>query len=104
MCLQRYVYIYIWQQVISPVEVVGYVEVVDDIADVQTHTYTRPTIVVAGKVSGEEEIPEGAVAVLTGDMPDVLSHISVRCRNEKVNHYNNMSNVTKPCAKFTARM
>ncbi|GKC75883.1 alpha-glucan water dikinase 1, chloroplastic isoform X1 [Tanacetum coccineum] len=35
-------------------------------------------------MSGEEEIPDGAVAVLTPDMPDVLSHVSVRARNSKV--------------------
>ncbi len=36
------------------------------------------------QVSGEEEIPEGAVAVLTPDAPDVLSHVSVRARNMRV--------------------
>ena len=36
------------------------------------------------RVTGEEEIPEGAIAVLTSDAPDVLSHVSVRARNMKV--------------------
>ena len=32
--------------------------------------------------SGNEEVPEGAVVVLTsGDCPDVLSHSAVRARN-----------------------
>lgn len=44
---------------------------------------------VAKSVKGEEEIPGGTVAVLTPDMPDVLSHVSVRARNSKVN-INNM--------------
>ncbi|KAL2543229.1 Alpha-glucan water dikinase 1 [Abeliophyllum distichum] len=35
-------------------------------------------------LEGEEEIPDGVVAVLTPDMPDVLSHVSVRARNSKV--------------------
>jgi hypothetical protein len=35
-------------------------------------------------VTGEEEIPEGVVAVLTPDAPDVLSHVSVRARNMRV--------------------
>lgn len=70
-------------QVISPVTCSGYVEVVDNLAVVQMHTYDRPTILVSRRVSGEEEIPEGCVAVLTPDMPDVLSHVSVRARNEK---------------------
>ena len=71
-------------QVISPVEVVGYVVVVDELLTVQNKTYDRPTIIVAKRVRGEEEIPDGAVAVLTPDMPDVLSHVSVRARNGKV--------------------
>lgn len=36
------------------------------------------------QVTGEEEIPEGVVAVLTPDAPDVLSHVSVRARNMRV--------------------
>ncbi|KAH1122512.1 hypothetical protein J1N35_005672 [Gossypium stocksii] len=71
-------------QVISPVEVVGFVEVVDELLSVQNKSYDRPTILVAKSVKGEEEIPDGTVAVLTPDMPDVLSHVSVRARNCKV--------------------
>ncbi|KAE9597974.1 hypothetical protein Lal_00029603 [Lupinus albus] len=71
-------------QVISPVETVGYVEVVDELLAVQNKSYERPTILVVRSVKGEEEIPDGAVAVLTPDMPDVLSHVSVRARNSKV--------------------
>ena len=74
---------YSWQ-VISPVEVSGYIEVVDELLTVQNKSYDRPTILVAKGVKGEEEIPDGAVAVLTPDMPDVLSHVSVRARNGKV--------------------
>ena len=76
-------FVHSWQ-VISPVEVTGYVEVVDDLGKVQDHVYNRPTVLVAGHVKGEEEIPDGAVAVLTPDMPDILSHVSVRARNSKV--------------------
>lgn len=71
-------------QIISPVEVVGYVDVVDELLAVQNKSYDRPTILVAKSVKGEEEIPDGTVAVLTPDMPDVLSHVSVRARNCKV--------------------
>ncbi|GMJ09703.1 STARCH EXCESS 1 [Hibiscus trionum] len=71
-------------QVISPVEVVGYVDVVEELLAVQNKSYARPTILVAKRVKGEEEIPDGTVAVLTPDMPDVLSHVSVRARNCKV--------------------
>ncbi|XP_072983787.1 alpha-glucan water dikinase, chloroplastic isoform X1 [Typha latifolia] len=71
-------------QVISPVEVAGYVVVVDELLSVQNISYDRPTVLVAKSVKGEEEIPDGTVAVLTPDMPDVLSHVSVRARNSKV--------------------
>ncbi|KAI3467562.1 hypothetical protein Pfo_024225 [Paulownia fortunei] len=71
-------------QVISPVEAIGYVVVVDQLLSVQNISYSKPTILVAKSVKGEEEIPDGAVAVLTPDMPDVLSHVSVRARNSKV--------------------
>ena len=46
--------------------------------------YEEPTVLIAKRVTGEEEVPEGVVAVLTPDAPDVLSHVSVRARNLKV--------------------
>lgn len=49
-----------------------------------SQVYDEPTVLVAKRVTGEEEVPEGAVAVLTPDAPDVLSHVSVRARNMKV--------------------
>lgn len=57
---------------------------VDELLSVQNKSFSKPTILVAKSVRGEEEIPEGVVAVLTPDMPDVLSHVSVRARNSKV--------------------
>lgn len=71
-------------QIISPVEAVGYIVVVEDLLSVQNKSYDKPTILVAKNVKGEEEIPDGTTAVLTPDMPDVLSHVSVRARNGKV--------------------
>nr|CAB3503384.1 unnamed protein product [Digitaria exilis] len=71
-------------QVISPIEVSGYVVVVDELLAVQNKSYDKPTILVAKSVKGEEEIPDGVVGVITPDMPDVLSHVSVRARNSKV--------------------
>lgn len=65
----------------------GYVSVVNELLAVQNKSYEKPTILVAKSVKGEEEIPDGAVAVLTPDMPDVLSHVSVRARNSKVMIY-----------------
>lgn len=59
--------------------------VAEELLSVQNKVYERPTVLVVKSVKGEEEIPDGAVAVLTPDMPDVLSHVSVRARNSKVN-------------------
>ncbi|KQK18353.1 alpha-glucan water dikinase, chloroplastic isoform X1 [Brachypodium distachyon] len=71
-------------QVISPVEVTGYIVVVDELLSVQNKSYDKPTILVAKSVKGEEELPDGVIGVITPDMPDVLSHVSVRARNCKV--------------------
>ncbi|KAI8477159.1 MAG: R1 protein [Monoraphidium minutum] len=71
-------------QVISPAEVTGRVVVVPHLSGVQDEVYEDPTVLVVETVTGEEEIPEGCVAVLTPDAPDVLSHVSVRARNMKV--------------------
>ncbi len=46
--------------------------------------YEEPTVLLAKRVTGEEEVPEGCVAVLSPDAPDVLSHVSVRARNMRV--------------------
>lgn len=64
-------------------DVTGLVVSVNELISVQTKVYRKPTVIIANKVSGEEEIPNGAVAVLTADMPDVLSHVSIRARNNK---------------------
>jgi alpha-glucan,water dikinase len=58
--------------------------VVDELLAVQNKSYDKPTILVAKSVKGEEEIPDGVIGVITPDMPDVLSHVSVRARNSKV--------------------
>ncbi|XP_065880881.1 alpha-glucan water dikinase 2 isoform X2 [Euphorbia lathyris] len=71
-------------QVISPMEACGFVTSVHELITIQNKVYRKPTVVIANRVTGEEEIPDGVVAVLTPDMPDILSHISIRARNSKV--------------------
>ena len=68
-------------QVISPGAATGRVVIEPELHVVQDYVYSEPTILVVDRVSGEEEIPQGCVAVLTPDAPDVLSHVSVRARN-----------------------
>lgn len=71
-------------QVISPVEACGFIDCVNKLIDVQSKVFNRSTIIISNRVTGEEEIPDGVVGVLTPDMPDVLSHVSIRARNNKV--------------------
>jgi len=71
-------------QIVSNAECAGVVVTVRSLADVQHVKYSEPTVLVADRVGGEEDIPLGVVAVITPDMPDVLSHCAVRARNEKV--------------------
>ncbi len=68
-------------QVISTGTTGGWVEIVDSLASVQGSSFERPVIIVADKVMGDEEPPEGAVAIITADTVDLVSHISVRARN-----------------------
>ena len=71
-------------QVISPVQAAGQVVCVPTLGEVASRTFEQPTVLVASHVSGDEDIAGGVVAVFTPDAPDVLSHVSVRARNEGV--------------------
>ena len=72
-------------QVISPAPATqGRLVVVPSLQGIQDRVYDEPTILIARRVTGEEEVPVGVVGVLSGDAPDVLSHLSVRTRNMRV--------------------
>jgi alpha-glucan, water dikinase len=71
-------------QVLSPAQAAGRVQVTGSLMSVQGEAYGEPTVLIADKVTGEEEIPEGVVAVLTSDTPDLVAHVAVRARNEQV--------------------
>lgn len=71
-------------QVLSPAQATGRVQVVGSLMSVQGKVYSEHTVLIADKVTGEEEIPEGVVAVLTSDTPDLVAHVAVRARNERV--------------------
>ncbi|KAL2340099.1 hypothetical protein Fmac_008039 [Flemingia macrophylla] len=57
--------------VISLVETVGYIEIIDELLVVQNKSYERPTILIAKSMKREEEIPDGTIVVLTPNMPDI---------------------------------
>ena len=68
-------------QVISPSTAVGEVQCVESFRDVQGKRFEQPTIIVAEKVFGDEEPPEGVRAVITPSSVDLVSHVAVRARN-----------------------
>ena len=76
--------------VISPgrgAPVRGEVVFVEELRSVMLKRFDRPTVLLVRKVTGEEEVPEGVVAIVLAysvDYPDVLAHVSVRARNCKV--------------------
>lgn len=70
-------------QVISSADAYGFLVCVNELIVVQNKIYSKPTVIIASKVTGAEEIPAGVVAVLTPCMIDVLSHVSIRARNSK---------------------
>lgn len=71
-------------QVISQGQGTGQVEVVSHLRSVQGKSFARPTVIIADKVAGEEEIPKEVIAVITPDLTDIVSHIAIRARNASV--------------------
>ena len=59
----------------------GRLEIVDNLRSVQLKEYDIPTVIVADKVMGDEEVPNNIKAVITPDVTDIVSHVAVRARN-----------------------
>jgi alpha-glucan, water dikinase len=68
-------------QIVSRGRGAGKVEVVDSLHAVQRAKYDGPTVIIADKVMGDEDIPEGVTAVIAPDVTDIVSHVAVRARN-----------------------
>jgi alpha-glucan,water dikinase len=49
--------------------------------DVMAERFAEPTCLLAERVRGDEEIPEGVVGILTKSTVDIVSHVAVRARN-----------------------
>lgn len=71
-------------QVVSPGRGAGRVEVVESLRTVQGKSFQQPTVVIADKVMGDEELPKEIVVVLAPDVTDLVSHVAVRARNAQV--------------------
>ncbi|KAL4424419.1 hypothetical protein ABPG77_005662 [Micractinium sp. CCAP 211/92] len=62
----------------------GQLAVMPDLAGIQGQRFAEPQVIVAEKLTGNEDIPEGVMAVLTSSPTDVLSHIAIRARAQGV--------------------
>jgi alpha-glucan,water dikinase len=62
----------------------GVIQNRSSLAEAQGHRFDTSTVLVAGRITGEEEIPTGVVAVLTDCAVDLMSHLAVRARNAGV--------------------
>jgi alpha-glucan,water dikinase len=62
----------------------GRVKVLDSLDAVQGRHFDPPAIIVLERIRGDEDIPEGVVAVLTSGSVDVVSHVAIRARNQGV--------------------
>lgn len=71
--------------VISPVanETKGPVVVFDKLRESEGAKFKRGTVVIANSCDGDEDVPEKTSFVVIGSSVDVLSHVSVRARNER---------------------
>ncbi|BDA43844.1 Alpha-glucan water dikinase, chloroplastic at C-terminar half [Coccomyxa sp. Obi] len=59
----------------------GKLVVAEKLAHVQHAHYLEATVLLVDGVGGDEDIPDGCVAVITPDTLDVLCHAAVRARN-----------------------
>jgi alpha-glucan,water dikinase len=71
-------------QVISRGNVIGKVELVAELKSIQGKSFTHPVVIVTDSIGGDEEIPEGVVAIITPAVIDSLSHLAIRARNDGI--------------------
>ena len=71
-------------QIISPKSVSGLLMKLDSLTSISYEKFDKNVIFICEKVSGEEDIPEGVVGVISKNELDILAHISVRARNSSV--------------------
>ncbi len=71
-------------QVIGTGSGTGVIETVSHLKSLQGKSFTVPAVIVADTVEGNEEIPEGIIALITPASVDVLSHLAVRARNARI--------------------
>jgi alpha-glucan,water dikinase len=62
----------------------GMAQTCGSLSEIQGKSFDVSTILVAERISGEEDIPAGVVAVLTESPLDLMAHIAVRARNARI--------------------
>lgn len=71
-------------QLVSRARGRGKVEVMESLDAVQGRRFDPPVLIVLQRLRGNEDLPEGVVAVLTPDSVDVVSHVAIRARNQGI--------------------
>ncbi|MGA1868234.1 MAG: phosphohistidine-like domain-containing protein [bacterium] len=59
----------------------GTIKPIDSLLSMQGEKLEKPHIMLVNTIQGIEDIPDNVAALLTRDDVDILSHISIRCRN-----------------------
>jgi alpha-glucan,water dikinase len=62
----------------------GRVNVIGTLDAMQGRRFDPPAILIVERIRGDEDLPEGTVAVLTSGSVDVLSHVAIRARNQGI--------------------
>jgi len=62
----------------------GRVKVMDSLDAIQGQRFDPPVIILAERIRGDEDLPEGTLAVLTSASVDGVSHLAIRARNQGV--------------------
>lgn len=62
----------------------GKVRVMENLDPIQGKRFDPPVIIVSDRIRGDEDLPEGAVAVISSGSVDVVSHVAIRARNQGV--------------------
>jgi alpha-glucan,water dikinase len=81
--LRKEAYLGNWQ-VIGRATGTGEVKVAEALKSVQGKNFERPVILIADRIQGDEEIPQGVAAIITPSLVDSLSHLAIRARNAGV--------------------
>jgi len=63
---------------------IGSLQIMPNLDSIQGAVIDTPTVIIADKLTGNEDIPENVVCIITGMPTDVLSHVAIRARAQTV--------------------